>query len=112
MLFSPAHTAYAPSEQVMSSITNESQLSLSISESGLETETDTERKPLEPIPEGGDTEGGIKCSDPISEKGAGGVEKEPHTEEAGDGDVIHNPNTSDGDEKSTEEQNREEVSML
>ena len=96
----------------MSSTTNESQVSSCISESGLERETDTDKKPLEPIAEGGNMEGSNECSNPLSGSGAGCVERESHTEAAGDGDVIHNPNTSDENGSSNEGQNREEVSTL
>ena len=81
---------YEPHKRALSSVTSESsQLSLAISESEVEVETDIEKKPLEPIPEGReDVEGGTA-------------------------DVIQNPNTSHEDGSSDgEDEGQEEITRM
>ena len=70
-------------------------MSWSASESEMETVTDSEKKPLEPIPEGD-----VKGGDLTSANGVKGAET---------GDVICNPDTVDRDKS---EDDKQEVTKL
>ena len=88
MLYFVCHThTIEYSGQSLSSTTKEFHLNWSVSESEMETENDSEQKPLEPIPEG-DVKAGGESTDLSSARDVKGAEA---------GDVICYPDTVDGD---------------
>lgn len=88
----------------LTSTTKESHLSLSVSESETQMAVDSEKKPLEPIPEGDVKDGGEATSLPSASGGKG----------AETGDVICNPDTvnRDVDKSGDDEHEKQEVTKL